>query len=198
MTTRPKVGVAAVALVVALIGAALGHANGVQGKPINACYDNATGKLRFTNPLTNVPKGCTTKEAALRWDDIGEPGPQGPQGAQGPVGEQGPPGPPDRSAQPFLAQFNRADIPAGTALPGTGSMCTIGRVRLTAGRVAAGGLPADGRLLDISENEVLYDLIGTTYGGDGTTTFALPDLRPITPNGLTYSVCIFGIYPQQS
>jgi len=35
----------------------------------------------------------------------------------------------------------------------------------------------DGRLLAISENTVLFQLIGTTYGGDGQTTFALPDLR---------------------
>jgi microcystin-dependent protein len=35
----------------------------------------------------------------------------------------------------------------------------------------------DGRLLAISENDVLFNLIGTTYGGDGQETFALPDLR---------------------
>jgi microcystin-dependent protein len=38
-------------------------------------------------------------------------------------------------------------------------------------------LPADGRLLQISDNTALYSLIGTTYGGDGVHTFALPDLR---------------------
>ena len=35
----------------------------------------------------------------------------------------------------------------------------------------------EGQLLPISENEVLFQLIGTTYGGDGENTFALPDLR---------------------
>lgn len=39
----------------------------------------------------------------------------------------------------------------------------------------------DGSLLAISEYEVLYNLIGTTYGGNGTTNFALPDLRGRTP-----------------
>ena len=67
---------------------------------------------------------------------------------------------------------------------------------MAAGRLTAGGLPADGRLLDIAENEALYWLLGTQYGGDGKTTFALPDLRPITPNGLTYSVCVDGMFPQ--
>jgi microcystin-dependent protein len=38
-------------------------------------------------------------------------------------------------------------------------------------------LPADGRLLSISQNTALFSLLGTTYGGDGMTTFALPDLR---------------------
>jgi microcystin-dependent protein len=40
-----------------------------------------------------------------------------------------------------------------------------------------GWLPADGALMSIVNNEVLFVLIGTTYGGDGQTTFALPDLR---------------------
>ncbi len=41
----------------------------------------------------------------------------------------------------------------------------------------------DGSILSISENEVLYTLLGTTYGGDGQTTFALPDLRGRVPIG---------------
>lgn len=40
-----------------------------------------------------------------------------------------------------------------------------------------GTLEADGRLLPISENTALFSLLGTMYGGDGRTTFALPDLR---------------------
>jgi microcystin-dependent protein len=39
----------------------------------------------------------------------------------------------------------------------------------------------EGQLLPISENETLFNLIGTTYGGDGQTTFALPDLRGRVP-----------------
>ena len=40
-----------------------------------------------------------------------------------------------------------------------------------------GTLEADGRLLPISQNSALFSLLGTMYGGDGRTTFALPDLR---------------------
>lgn len=40
-----------------------------------------------------------------------------------------------------------------------------------------GTMEADGRLLPINENTALFSLLGTTYGGDGRTSFALPDLR---------------------
>ena len=40
-----------------------------------------------------------------------------------------------------------------------------------------GMMEADGRLLPIAENTALFSLLGTLYGGDGRTTFALPDLR---------------------
>jgi len=45
----------------------------------------------------------------------------------------------------------------------------------------AGWALCDGRLLAISENEVLFQLIGTTYGGDGVQTYGLPDLRGRVP-----------------
>ncbi len=195
MTTRSKLVLAAVTAAVAVIAGSVGHAYASPTATVHACYDRASGKLRFTNPATNVPKGCTSKEAALDWSELGIAGPEGPQGPQGVAGEQGPPGLADQSAQSFLGGFD-ATVTTGTALAAQGPSCTIGRVRLTAGRLTAGGLPADGRLLDIAENEALYSLLGTQYGGDGTTTFALPNLRPITPNGLTYSVCVFGVFPQ--
>jgi microcystin-dependent protein len=40
-----------------------------------------------------------------------------------------------------------------------------------------GWVPCDGRLLDIAGNEALYNLLGTAFGGDGATTFGVPDLR---------------------
>jgi microcystin-dependent protein len=44
-----------------------------------------------------------------------------------------------------------------------------------------GWMFCEGQLLPISENETLFQLIGTTYGGDGESTFALPDLRGRLP-----------------
>jgi microcystin-dependent protein len=72
----------------------------------------------------------------------------------------------------------------------------VGEIRIFAGNFApAGWMFCDGQLLPISENETLFQLIGTTYGGDGQSTFALPNLQsrvPIHmgngPDGTTYQL----------
>lgn len=46
-----------------------------------------------------------------------------------------------------------------------------------------GWAPCDGRLLPIAQNTALFSLLGTTYGGNGQTTFGLPDLRGRVPTG---------------
>jgi microcystin-dependent protein len=58
----------------------------------------------------------------------------------------------------------------------------VGEIRMFAGNFApAGWMFCEGQLLPISEYETLFQLIGTTYGGDGQSTFALPDLRGRIP-----------------
>lgn len=58
----------------------------------------------------------------------------------------------------------------------------IGEIRLFAGNYApVGWLLCQGQLLQISQYDVLFNLIGTTYGGDGQQTFALPDLQSRMP-----------------
>ena len=58
----------------------------------------------------------------------------------------------------------------------------VGEIRMFAGNFApAGWMFCEGQLLPISENETLFQLIGTTYGGDGQNTFDLPDLRGRVP-----------------
>ena len=58
----------------------------------------------------------------------------------------------------------------------------IGEIRMFAGSfVPAGWAACDGQSIPIAENDALYTLIGTTYGGDGESTFALPDLRGRIP-----------------
>lgn len=58
----------------------------------------------------------------------------------------------------------------------------VGEIRMFGGNFApAGWMFCEGQLLAISENDTLFQLIGTTYGGDGQTTFGLPDLRGRLP-----------------
>ncbi len=58
----------------------------------------------------------------------------------------------------------------------------VGEIRIFAGNFQpAGWMFCEGQLLPISENETLFQLLGTTYGGDGESTFALPDLRGRLP-----------------
>ncbi len=71
----------------------------------------------------------------------------------------------------------------------------IGEIRMFGGNFAPVGWEfCNGQLLAISENDALFNLIGTTYGGDGQSTFALPDLRGRIPihqgqgPGLAYRV----------
>lgn len=58
----------------------------------------------------------------------------------------------------------------------------VGQITMFAGNFAPRGWAfCDGQLLDVSQNDALFSLLGTTYGGDGRTTFGLPDLRGRTP-----------------
>ena len=77
---------------------------------------------------------------------------------------------------------------------GTGVTCTLGDVTLTAGGIGT-GTPADGRVMTITGNLPLFAVLGANFGGDGKTTFALPDLRAVAPNGLTYMICTQGVFP---
>jgi microcystin-dependent protein len=74
----------------------------------------------------------------------------------------------------------------------------IGEIRMFGFNFApVGWVPCDGRLLPINDNQALFQLIRTTFGGDGKTDFALPDLRgmvaPLKP--LTFCIAMDGVYP---
>lgn len=58
----------------------------------------------------------------------------------------------------------------------------------------------DGSLLPINQNSALFALIGTMYGGNGTTDFALPDLRrhnPFSHGQGTYCIAMQGVFPSR-
>ena len=79
----------------------------------------------------------------------------------------------------------------------------LGEIRLFPYTFApAGWLPCQAQELNISDNQALFSLVGTMYGGNGTTTYALPDLRgksPVTGQGdvVGYCICVNGVYPSR-
>jgi microcystin-dependent protein len=78
------------------------------------------------------------------------------------------------------------------------SLCQIGDIVLSVNGYGTGAMPADGRLLAIESYVPAFSVLGTNFGGDGSTTFGLPDLRPFAPRGLQYSICVEGIFPSRS
>jgi Phage Tail Collar Domain len=81
------------------------------------------------------------------------------------------------------------------------SSCVLSEIKLLAGnQYPSDWHLADGSLLLISSNTALYSLLGTSYGGNGTTNFALPDLRGAEPKGhgpagVNYFICTSGLFP---
>jgi microcystin-dependent protein len=73
---------------------------------------------------------------------------------------------------------------AATVVPAAAQECLIGEVRWFAGNFAPRNWAlANGQLLPINQNTALFSVLGTAYGGDGRTNFALPDLRGRAPIG---------------
>lgn len=58
-----------------------------------------------------------------------------------------------------------------------------------------GWIKADGRLLQISQNTALFSLLGTQFGGDGRTTFGVPDLSDAP---IRHCIATVGIYPSRN
>ena len=127
---------------------------------------------------------------------VGPQGPAGPQGLQGPQGVPGPLGPAGpqgpSGTQNIFGSNSINFLTEGNA----GVQCTLGSILLNASFLYTGNyLPADGRILAIQGNTSLFSLLGVNYGGNGTTTFALPDLRAAAPNNTQYLICVSGVFP---
>ena len=121
----------------------------------------------------------------------------------------------------ILAMFSISETKAQEAF--------LGEVKIFAGNFAPRGWAlCEGQLLPINQHMALFSILGTAYGGDGRTTFALPDLRGRVPVGvgkapdqevvylgqnvttsaygddgqptlvLTYIICIQGVFPSRS
>lgn len=83
------------------------------------------------------------------------------------------------------------------AVPAEVSAVEVGQIILVPFNFAPQGwLYCEGQLLPIQSFPYLFTLIGTRYGGDGATTFALPDLRGAEPKpGVRYIIALFGVFP---
>ena len=141
--------------------------------------------------------------------DAGPIGPQGPEGPQGPQGEPGT-SIVDGSSAGQLLTWSGTGWTATAPSPGAytteqtnyqpstvvnfiialegllpsrgGAGPFVGEIRMFAGRVAPEGWAfCDGQILPISRYTSLFSIVGTAYGGDGRTTFGLPDMRARSP-----------------
>jgi Phage Tail Collar Domain/Collagen triple helix repeat (20 copies) len=146
------------------------------------------------------PQGpAGTQGVAGKTGATGPAGPAGPTGPQGPIGPQGPAGINGTGAIPA----NLTELSQGIGTRGIygdfvfAGSCVLGQIILSPLSFIEGAIPADGRLLPINQNTALFSLLGTQFGGDGVSTFGLPNLTYLTPNGLNYSICSVGIYPSR-
>ena len=75
----------------------------------------------------------------------------------------------------------------------------LGQIQLFAFNfVPKGWMLCDGTALPISQYQAVFALVGTTYGGDGRSTFALPNLKGKEPiPGTEYCICVEGIFPSR-
>jgi len=72
----------------------------------------------------------------------------------------------------------------------------LGEILLVAfGYAPKGWYKCEGQYLSISQNQALFTLLGTAYGGDGVSTFRLPTMT--TSTGMNYIICAVGIYPSR-
>jgi|HubBroStandDraft_4_1064222.scaffolds.fasta_scaffold331370_1 hypothetical protein len=137
---------------------------------VHGCENSKTGALSV-----QLKSSCPAGTKALSWNTTGPRGPAGTTGI-------------------FGAKTNAAR--AGEA---PNSSCYVGQILLNAGVTSPPGtLTASGQTLLISNFQALFSLLGNEYGGNGIKYFKLPDLRKSAPDGLTYSICVGGIFPPES
>jgi microcystin-dependent protein len=77
----------------------------------------------------------------------------------------------------------------------------LGQITLFPYNFAPRGWAAcNGAVMQIQQNQALFALIGTTFGGDGRTTYALPDLRsksPLPEGVIGYCIAVQGVFPSR-
>jgi len=207
---RQRLVTASLALVVGLIVGSATFAVASGGTTAEVCVNAKSGNVRVADECRNSEYPLTIQGEQGPEGPEGQVGLTGPEGPEGQVGPEGRVGPEGQVGLTGPVGPEGPEGPAGTsaldvfgtdtqrASAGRGAECTLGEVILTAGSVSHGQIIANGQLLDISQNSALFSLYGTIYGGDGRTTFGIPDLGAAAPNDLTYAICVFGLYPSRN
>jgi len=181
---------------------------------IDACVRKSDGVTR----IVKSAKDCKSSERFDSWNIQGVPGAPGapgktgatgapgPAGPSGPTGPEGPTGPPGSATLPanLTAISGELSTTNGVAYLGSDRFqypgaCVIGDTFLSVNGYGSGNaLPADGRSIPIEGNTALFSLIGINFGGNGTSSYNLPDLRAFAPKGMQYSICLNGTFPSEN
>jgi microcystin-dependent protein len=110
-----------------------------------------------------------------------------------PVRQTAPPGAPG----PTPTRSSYCIFNGGAKTSGTPLLCEIRMIASFA--VPAGWVSCNGQLFPIEQNQALFSLLGTTFGGDGRFKFALPNLSRVRlPTGLGYYIAVVGQYPSRA
>jgi hypothetical protein len=210
--------VSAAVLACVLSGAGIAIADVPDGNTIHACRNKTTFAIRVID--TDKAQACASTETALSWTrlrwrgawsvavsyTVGDSVGAGGQSYIAVAASTNKAPATNPSVWNLMAARGAKGDPGvapglgtGTNLASqgaTGTTCALAQIRLYAGnQFSHGEVPANGQLLPIASNTALYSLLGTTYGGDGISTFALPNLTKLAPDHMTYTICIAGIFP---
>jgi len=114
------------------------------------------------------------------------------------MGSMGTQGDTNPAITAFVGRFGDGGAIGTDETVGTGCFSGgfVAQVFLFAGNFPPSGAAfAHGQLLAISQFTALFSLLGTNFGGDGRTNFALPDMRGLEPAGVNYCICTGGVFP---
>ena len=153
--------------------------------------------------LNNLRSSVTGKDFVVQGSGCGDAGvdgasqePPGSQCTQCPPGAQGVAGPPGPPSKLDSLVGDAAALRPIVSAPNAANFCVVGEILLFPFAPQNGALlPANGQILSIAANLQLSSLLGGTFGGDGVTTFALPNLAPMAPDNTAYYICASGVFP---
>ena len=180
-----------IALVLGASGFAVAAAPKPTTKVVRACVAKRTGAVR----VRATGARCRKTERPLSWNRTG------PRGASGvftgySTAESDAKYLDKAAASTFVPATRLASVIGRVTSAGdeaVGASCAMGTMVPTGGTTAPTGWSfAHGQTVQIAEHPGLFSVLGTRYGGDGKTTFALPDAYDLGPGGTNWLICTGG------